>query len=261
MRDRLTAARTYYVRTDGNDANTGLVDSAGGAFLTVQKAIDVISGTLDLSIYDVTISVADGTYSGQIVLKSLTTGGGMVFITGNTTTPANVLFSRAGDVITATGPVTGVYKIEGFKGTCSAGNMIALGYPCYLRLGVFTMGACNNRGIEVSTGAAVYLDADWTIDGNTPNWILRATIFGFIFIATRQITFSGTRSFTSGFAEAVEGGLIHAYSVTKVGSFTGKNYNIATGGGMTLGGGGTTYFGGSVAGTINTTAGSAGWKT
>jgi hypothetical protein len=98
--------------------------------------------------------------------------------------------------------------------------------------------------------------ANWTIDGNPGNYILRTTMGGFIGTNNRTVTHSGTRTYTT-FAEAVEGGLMHCYTMTIVGTFTGKNYTIDTGGGMTLGGGGTTYFGGSVAGTVT----SPGWKT
>jgi hypothetical protein len=63
VREQLTSNRTYYVRTDGSDSNDGLTDSSGGAFLTIQHAVDVVSG-LDHSIYKSTIYVRNGTYAG-----------------------------------------------------------------------------------------------------------------------------------------------------------------------------------------------------
>jgi hypothetical protein len=257
-REKLTAARTYYVRTDGSDSNTGLANSAGSAWLTLQKAVDVISGTLDLATYDVTVNVADGTYTGTIQIKTLVTGGGQVKFVGNTTTRANCNLTSSGSTINNNdAPINGVYNFDGFTIASTGGTGIVLQGTCLVNMYAVDIGACNNRGTEVSWGAQLIFNSNFSITGNTPNWILRATVNGFIFIAGRTITHSGTRTYTSGFAESTEGGIIHAYSVTIVGTFTGKNYNIDNGGGMTLGGGGTSYFGGSVAGTI----GSTGWKT
>src|SRR5690606_6562686 len=58
----LTADRTYYVRTDGSDANSGLANTAGGAFLTIQKAIQVAAG-INNNGFTITIQLANGTYN------------------------------------------------------------------------------------------------------------------------------------------------------------------------------------------------------
>jgi hypothetical protein len=76
VREMLEADRDYYVRTDGSDSNTGLANTAGGAFLTIQKAVDVVCDTLDLQKYDVVINVAAGTYAEEISLRRYVGGTG-----------------------------------------------------------------------------------------------------------------------------------------------------------------------------------------
>jgi hypothetical protein len=95
-REVLTTGREYFVRTDGNDSNTGLVDSDIGAFLTIQKVLDTM-GALDVSIYDVTTQIRDGTYNitTGLVLKS-PVGSGQVFILGNSSDQDAVIISCAG---------------------------------------------------------------------------------------------------------------------------------------------------------------------
>ena len=99
-RRRLSAGQVYYVRTDGNDSNIGTANTSGGAFFTIQKAIDTVYNTLDLSGQVATIQIADGTYTSPIVVRGLAPGaaaGQPLRILGNETTPANVVVSVAGD--------------------------------------------------------------------------------------------------------------------------------------------------------------------
>jgi hypothetical protein len=88
-REVLTANRTYYVRTDGNDSNTGLGNTSGTAFLTIQKAVDVAS-TLDLSVYDVTIQLGTGTWTESVTMKNAV-GAGTIIIQGDLITPSNAV--------------------------------------------------------------------------------------------------------------------------------------------------------------------------
>jgi hypothetical protein len=77
----------YYIRTDGSNSNNGLSNTAGGAWLTLQKAANtVVAGD--------TVNVADGTYAGSI---SETTSG---------TSGAHIVYqsiNKHGAVITPSG--------------------------------------------------------------------------------------------------------------------------------------------------------------
>lgn len=95
-RDKLTSNRTYYVRTNGSDSNDGLANTAGGAFVTPQKAIDTVYRSLDLNGFIVTIQIADGTYTSPISLRGLPLGATAdqpLRMIGNESTPANVIFN------------------------------------------------------------------------------------------------------------------------------------------------------------------------
>ncbi|MHC5542321.1 hypothetical protein ACYOEI_29205, partial [Singulisphaera rosea] len=90
QRIKLTANATYYVATTGNDSNPG---TSGSPWLTVQHAVDYALNTVDSGGFNVTISVANGTYTGAASITKPMVGGGLLIIQGNVGTPANVFFN------------------------------------------------------------------------------------------------------------------------------------------------------------------------
>ena len=97
--ERLYADRTYYVRTDGSDSNDGLVNNSGGAFVTIQKAWDVIKQALDLNGFNVVVQIGDGTYTAGLAVRGDVPGqnaGSAITFQGNSGMPANVLVSITG---------------------------------------------------------------------------------------------------------------------------------------------------------------------
>lgn len=108
-----TAALTYYVRTDGNDANTGLANTAGGAFKTIQKAINSVPKHVD---HLVNIYVAAGTYVEDVTIKDFN-GSTEIFIYGGSSlvTAANYLVNS----IYVYGCVNQIY-IQGFTAISTA---------------------------------------------------------------------------------------------------------------------------------------------
>lgn len=249
--EALTANRTYYVRTDGSDSNTGLVDSAGGAFLTIQKGIDT-AATLLLNGFTVTIQVRDGTFVGDVSLKSIT--GGRVIVQGNTTTPTNVVIQRSAAIAAVLGiGIVGTYTFQGFTFAGTPGAWIRVDGP-----GVnFTFNTITfpllTAGIHILSlnGAIVQSDGNYTISGGGATFMQTSVQGMIVDLAARTITVSGTPAWSFGFAVASANSTIRYPNKTYSGAATGVRYRVSENSVISVGGS-ATYFPGDVAGVITT---------
>lgn len=246
-REVLQAARTYYVRTDGNDANTGLVDSAGGAFLTVQKAVDVVA-SLDMSIYQVTIQVRSGTYTGGIGLRK-TIGSLVPAIVGDTTTPSNVVFSNNNDIFSIFGSGNN-WRISGVKVTTTAGGS-AFRASTYgsLIIEKIDFGTCSGMHMFAEYGGNITVGFNlfsYSITGGA-NVHMFARFGGVILNLQQTVTLTGTPAF-SDFASITTLTLIRADGCSFSGAATGRRYSSDGNSVIYVAGAGATYFPGNVAG-------------
>jgi hypothetical protein len=159
-REKVLADRTIYVRTDGNDANNGLLNTAAGAFLTIQAAWDYVCNNYDFGTFVITIQVADGAYTAGIDTLANPLGR-QVIILGNTTTPGNVTITKAnGYCFRFLGNMLCRVQVRGFNlsNTGSAADLIRLSASGYLLLGNLEFGACTEFFVAVlGTGANVQL--------------------------------------------------------------------------------------------------------
>jgi hypothetical protein len=247
VREQLTANRTYYVRTDGSDGNNGLANSSGGAFLTIQKAIDTVAA-LDLSIYNVTIQVADGTYGGAVVVSGPWIGSGTVTLQGNTSTPANALLSTgANDCITVlTG---GTLTVTGFKLT-NSGAFLLHASPGSIRFSLLTFGTCGSQQVRVTDGGRIMATGNYSIDGGAGNhW--SAVGNGIVRVQSKTITLTGTPAFSTAFANADLSSTVLVNGNTFSGSATGTRYAATNNAVISSGGAGSTYLPGNAAGSTS----------
>ena len=252
-REILTEPRTYYVRTDGNDGNTGLVNSAAGAFKTIQKAIDV-AATLDTSIYDVTIQVGNGTYSitSTITCKDCV-GAGSVTIVGDEITPSNVVLDGAGiAAIILDNGVHTVYKIRGLKLMSTAGSVtfgINVRNNSYLEYQNMDIGSGFVQQIRPDDGGSIKCTGNYTISGGAVMNHFNIT-GGILRVQAVTVTLIGTPAFGN-FIDAGYLALCLVNGITFSGSATGARYNCYANS-VILCGGSPTYFPGNAAGSVAT---------
>jgi len=264
----LAADTTYYVRTDGNDANTGLTDSSGGAFLTIQKAVDVIAHTVDTAGYQVTIQIKDGSYAAGAILKP-TVGSLIPIIQGNAVTPANVHVNIVAASTSAfvcgrlqgsapfniPGDKAAQWILKNFKITCTqislwvngVGNAI---YHSGLDFGVATLAHINS-----ASGATVYATGNYTISGTSSNHIT-ASQGGRVHHATLTVTFTANMVVNQFILLSSGSYAMMPAQTYTLGAFTvtGQRYNAAQLSLISGTGAGASYFPGSTGGAVATGA-------
>jgi hypothetical protein len=243
----LTANRTYYVRTDGNDANTGLTDTSGGAFRTIQNAINVVS-SIDLASFSVTIQVRNGTFTENLTLKSYV-GAGPVTILGDATTPANVVLAGGASPAVMATAVSGNYTFQGLKITGSSFSFLIQGGSVIAYRDIDFGGT--NVHIGSYGGSVVTKSGNVTISaGAVFHWLAKNN--GVLSVSNNTITLTGTPAFSGSFALAQNGGIIECDSITFSGSATGKRYDVIGNAVINTNGAGASYLPGNSAGTTGT---------
>ena len=248
QRIRLTADTTYYVATTGNDTTgTGVV---GSPWLTIQHAYDYIAQYIDMAGYNVTIQLADGTYTTPVSIYNRCYGLGSITIKGNASTPANTKITTNNATaffINGSGVDVGISYLQ-LKTTGTLGFCVQSDQLARLRIGAgIIFDTTTGSHIIATNNAVVSLDANYSIIGSATYNHIGATT-GFIFAAgVSTITLTGTPSFSAFIAVGIQSQASLA-SITFVGSATGQKYQVNSGSVLNTGGAGINYFPGDVAG-------------
>jgi hypothetical protein len=226
-RELLTANRTYYVATTGNDANNGL--TVGTPFLTIQKAVDTALQTLDAGPYTVTIQLADGTYSEEVViggplLRGTSEWDNQFIIKGNTANPENVILDKDDGICISTNAGGAVY-LQDFT---LQGNAAT---TC---LGSYSYGIINGNNLrfgvaqwhmQPAVGGTISLNGYEIFDDAAAHMYPVSLGFAEV-VPGSTVTLTGTPSFSVAFVFAEQVGVAHLEGVTFTGSATGLRYAL-----------------------------------
>lgn len=253
-REKLNAPRGYYVRTDGNDTNSGLGNTAGTAFLTIQRALNV-AASLDFGEHYVVINVADGTYTGAVVFPKITGGrpsSTVLYIVGNDAAPQNVIISTTSlNAVSITAASAGsICRIQGMElRTTASGTCISAYGVSHLQFHNIRFGASAYSHIDANFGALVQAVGNFYTVGSAPSFHYLANYKSVVELSSVTDTYSGALTF--GYtAIASSGGLIRAEGGTQTvasGSVTATRH-LAQINGIIVTGLGANFFPGNVAG-------------
>lgn len=253
FREQLTAPRTYYVRTDGSDSNSGLSNTSGGAFASIQKAVDA-TAALDVGLHQVTIQVGAGTYA-PFALKAYV-GAATPLISGNVSAPETVVISAMSSGVSAVSASdAGMWNVQGIKvqasGTNGSGFHIN-GRSTLNIVGAVELGACARRQIMASS-ALVSITANIRVTGAAQIFIESAYPSGFVsFSGGYTCTFVGTPAYAVAAVQASNTAVALISGITFSGAATGIRYLVTSNAIIQTFGSGDTFLPGNSAGVEQT---------
>jgi hypothetical protein len=246
----LTANTTYFVLTTGSDSNTGLVNTAGGAFLTIGKALAVASA-IDCGPWQLTIQVGAGTFTTPLSLPN-TLGALTPILTGigSTTIISTSTASTPSIVNDGSTPwIVNSMKIVNSGGP--SGYLLATKNGGAIKTQSVEFGAAGDAHVFVAGFSSLTFSGNYTISGSsgTAHVVVNGTV---TYGPGITVTLTGTPSFAAAFVIASNLGLIFANALTTFsGAATGPRYLAVNNGVIFTAGGGASYFPGSSVGSVS----------
>ena len=261
------------MRTDGNDSNNGLANTAGGAFLTIQKAINALV-YLDLGLYNCKIKIGAGTYAGGINLKKYLSSGGKAILEGDIATPSNVIIEGgSGTCFNAIGTKGSSWEIRGLKNQ-SSNNTSNTRSGLFLSnadidiksidFGLMPGGAYSSRHIHSTNKSLLRVLGSYDISGGANMHLLCDGSATVDFrdaeaFAPVVVTLSNSPTFNNGaFWWCASMGLINCFAggagLSFFGSATGTRYAAYYNSLILTNGGGATFLPGNVNGSPDATS-------
>jgi hypothetical protein len=249
-KEKVLADRNYYVRSDGSNSNTGLVNNAGGAFLTLQYAYDYITRNLDFNGKSITINLqASTTFTAGLEATQGWVGGGALYIFGGgstiiSTTNANAIGVGTTAVIQGTLHVGDLKLQTTTSGACIA--MLGVGRLSGGSTIEFGAAAGGQHIFAFGSSSVVSMGNSYSITGGAAQHMF--AYGGGTIVAGSANTITGSLTFSL-FAYASRAGYIEASNLSYTGgTVTGQRYYADANALIFTNGGGANVFPGDVAG-------------
>jgi len=262
LRIKLSGDLTLYIRTDGNDANNGLANTAGGAFATIQAAWNAVQQqydpngftvTLQLGIAGTYVGAAFRGYTGTVVLRgdpanqdnyiiSFQAVGSQSWNISNkisTLALVGLKLERASAV-----PFTDFLLLTDFGGVTTLTNVTLS----------FTSGGAGSYHSVTYNGGQLFILGPIKLVGSSssPFYATALSILSAAGSGPWTVTIVGTPTYNNGFVW-VDQSRCNFASLTFVGTFVGQRYGVFLNGVIQVSPGGANFFPGTTAG--NTASG------
>lgn len=244
----LTGDLTLYVRPDGNDANDGLTNTAGGAFRQIDAAVKAAVRRYNTAGFQVTIQIADGTYG---PVEAARTGTTNLSLIGNSGNPSNVLVG-GGTTHAITATTGSTLSVSGVKVTSASGaGMLAFDRSA-IRFSLCEFGACAQQHLYATSASLISADGDYLITGGASEFMASGS-GSIVQVNGRTGTITTAMAFSTAFAHANNGTILcNGAAWPGAGSVTGTRYISEVVGVIYTAGAGANFVPGSVAGFTTT---------